>query len=205
MENKVVIGGVVLAAGRSVRMGQPKLLLPWGDRPILAAVLDQMAESSFDFVAVVTGGYAQAISNIAHAYHLETIHNPHYEDGELLSSVQVAINALAGRCHALLIQLADMPLISSAILERLLAHHRQHRPAITAPVYLGQRGNPLIWSADLFPDLLALPPQSAPRTLFARHLAQTEFVTVESSTIFIDIDTPERYEQWRPRERPTNN
>ena len=104
---------LVLAAGASRRMNRPKLTLPWGDSTVLDHVLRQAAASSADSTLLVTGGSAAESVAVAAAHGVPTVHNPDYETGEMVSSLQLALRHLPPNTEAVLVVLADMPLLSS--------------------------------------------------------------------------------------------
>ena len=200
------IVAIVLAAGQGWRMGpgrqQLKLLLPWGDTTILGQTLRHVQRSSLDHILVVTGHEAAAVAAIAAAHQLPTIHNPHYATGEMLSSLQAGLRQVADNCAAVLVVLADQPLVTPAIIDQLLAAYRQGPAGIVAPIYQGQRGNPVLFDRRHFAGLLALPAGAAPRDLLQKHPADMQLVAVDSDAILADIDRPEDYERLRPGHTP---
>lgn len=200
------IVAIVLAAGQGWRMGpgrqQLKLLLPWGDTTILGQTLRHVQRSSLDHILVVTGHEAAAVAAIAAAHQLPTIHNPHYATGEMLSSLQAGLRQVADSCAAVLVVLADQPLVTPAIIDQLLAAYRQGPAGIVAPIYQGQRGNPVLFDRRHFAGLLALPAGAAPRDLLQKHPADMQLVAVDSDAILADIDRPEDYERLRPGHTP---
>lgn len=202
------IVAIVLAAGQGWRMGpdhqQLKLLLPWGDTTILGQTLRHLQRSSLDHILVVTGYEAAAVAAIAAVHQLPTIHNPDYATGEMLSSLQVGLRQVADTCAALLVVLADQPLVTPAIIDQLLAAYRQGPAGIVAPVYQGRRGNPVLFDRRYFAELLALPAGAAPRDLLQKHPADIQLVAVGSDAIFADIDRPEDYERLRPGHTPSH-
>lgn len=194
-----MIAAVILAAGQGRRLGQTKQLLAWGPTTILGQTIQQVQASQVDEIVVVTGHDAAAVATIASAHQVRTVHNPAHATGELLSSLQVGIKALAVSVAAAIVILADQPFIPPAVINQLITAFQHRDEQLIAPVYHGQRGNPVLIGRTLFPDLLALPPLSAPRALFQQHPDQVFLVEVDTDTILLDIDRWEDYERLRPR------
>ena len=194
-----MIAAVILAAGQGRRLGQTKQLLAWGPTTILGQTIQQVQTSQVDEIVVVTGHDAAAVATIASAHQARTVHNPVHATGELLSSLQVSIKALAVSVAAAIVILADQPFIPPAVINQLITAFQHRDEQLIAPVYHGQRGNPVLIGRTLFPDLLALPPLSAPRALFQQHPDQVFLVEVDTDTILLDIDRWEDYERLRPR------
>ncbi|MBE2221400.1 MAG: putative selenium-dependent hydroxylase accessory protein YqeC [Anaerolineae bacterium] len=192
------ITAVVLAAGESKRMGQSKQLLPWGNTTVLGQVLQNLKAASLHDTVVVSGHDAEAIEAIAHAADLYALRNTHYASGEMISSLQTAVSQLPSNIDAILVVLADQPLVTPAAIDQILTAYRQGKGDIIAPVHDGQRGNPVLISRRFFADLLALPPDSAPRDLLRRQPEAIHFVEMADNSILIDLDDPETYQHWQP-------
>lgn len=189
---------IVLAAGQSRRMGQSKQLLTWGDTTVLGQTLRQLKQSKVDDVLVITGHTADQVTHIAHSFSYPTVYNSLYATGEMLSSLQIGIQQLDGSCQAILVALADQPLISSNVYNQILASYRQGKGQIIAPTYQQQRGNPVLFSRKYFAELLALPAGSAPRTLLRKYASELYLLEVDSEAILLDIDRPGDYERLKP-------
>lgn len=194
-----MITALVLAAGQARRFGKTKQLMAWGETTILGQTISQVKQSEVDEIIVVTGHDAAAVAAIASTYHVPTIHNPAYATGELLSSLKIGIQALKDESAAALVVLADQPLIPPSIINQLIITFRAGTGQLLAPVYQGQRGNPVLIGRAFFAELLALPPEAAPRTLLQRHPAQVVLVEVDTEAILLDIDNEATYERLRPR------
>ncbi len=191
------VRAVVLAAGQSRRMGQTKQLLPWGETTVLGQTLRNVAQSSVFDTVVVTGHEAPAVAAIAAAAGAAAIHNPDYAAGEMLSSLQTAVRQMEPHIAAVLVILADQPMIPATALDALLVAYWQERGDLIAPVYQGQRGNPVLIDQAYFPALLALPPGAAPRDLLRQHAAELHLVDVDTDAVLRDLDYPAEYEQQR--------
>lgn len=192
------VTAVVLAAGQGARMGKVKQLLPWGERTILGETLHQVGESLATKTLVVTGHAAGRVGAVSRRTGADTVHNPGYARGEMLSSLQTAVRHLPDAVAAVLVMLADQPLVETAVLDQLLITYWQEDAGIVAPVYEGRRGNPVLIDRRHFAELLALPVGAAPRHLLRRHRNQIRRVPVETAAVVQDIDTPEAYRRLKP-------
>ena len=193
------VTAVVLAAGESARMGETKQLLHWGDSSILGRVLANLQASDVHDIVVVSGHEQQAVTQVAAEADVRSVHNPDYESGEMLSSLQVAVGQLPPNREAVLVMLADQPLVGPENINRLLEVYWQGTGELIAPTYQGQRGNPVLIGRRYFPELLALARGEAPRSLLQAHVGDLITVPVDSPGILQDMDTPDQYERWRPR------
>jgi molybdenum cofactor cytidylyltransferase len=192
------VTAVVLAAGESARMGQSKQLLPWGDTTILGQVLTNLQASAVNEIVVVSGYEQQRVARVAAEAGVKAVYNPDYEAGEMLSSLQVAVSQLPLNREAVLVMLADQPMVGPEIINRLLEEYWQGGGELIAPTYQGHRGNPVLIGRRYFAELLALPRGEAPRTLLRAHDGAVSLVPVDSPGILHDLDTPGQYERWRP-------
>ncbi|PID85443.1 MAG: putative selenium-dependent hydroxylase accessory protein YqeC [Chloroflexi bacterium] len=202
-ENPVVevwgrITAVVLAAGKSTRMGQTKPLLPWGETTILGQLLQNLKASTVHDIRVISGHDADAVEAVAQAEQIHSIRNTEYASGEMLSSLQTAVRHLPAHTEAILVMLADQPLVTPATIDLLLTAFRQGQGDIIAPIYAGQRGNPVLISRRFFNELLALPAGSAPRKLLRSNPDAVHLVETADESILINLNDPETYKRWRP-------
>jgi molybdenum cofactor cytidylyltransferase len=198
------VAGVVLAAGLSRRMGAHKPLLPFGGEPMVARVVDAVRTAGAACVAVVTGHRADAVAVALAGRDVLLVHNPHYRDGEMLSSVQAGVRAVAQSCGAALLALGDQPAIGPATIASLIAAWRGTSAAIVSPVYDGRGGHPVLISSRLFDELLRLDSSESLKTLMRRHVEDTLKLEVDDPGVLTDVDTPADYERalhvWRQRQ-----
>ena len=192
---------IVLAAGLSRRMGEPKLLLPWGQTTILGQTLTNVLASSVDAVLLVTGFQRELIEAMAAARGVSTVHNADYATGEMLSSLQCGLRQLPDTTGAVLVVLGDQPLISGETIDLILAANRNGAGSLVAPSFGKRQGNPVLIARRHFSELLALPPGSAPQDLLRKHPQELILVPVESDSVLKDIDSPESYQRLRPKKK----
>ncbi len=192
------VTAVILAAGEGARMGQTKQLLPWGSTTVLGQTIRNLGQTAVHHQLVITGHEADKVRQIARAAGVETLHNPDYAAGEMLSSLQTAVRQLPAKVTAVLVMLADQPMVEPETIDQILAAYWQGKGELMAPAYQGRRGNPVLIGRRYFAELLALPPGDAPRTLLRRHADQLHLVAVPTDSILRDLDSPEQYERKRP-------
>ena len=192
------VTAVVLAAGQGRRMGQTKQLLPWGDTTVLGQTIRNLKQTAVHNVWVVSGHEPEAIETIAAAENVYALRNTDYASGEMLSSLQTAVRQLPKNITAVLVMLADQPMVQPATIERIVGAYWQGHGDLIAPAYEGRRGNPVLIGRAYFAELLSLPPGDAPRTLLQRHSDTVHLVSVPSDSILRDLDSPEQYDAERP-------
>jgi molybdenum cofactor cytidylyltransferase len=179
-------------------MGQTKQLLPWGETTVLGQTLANLALSLVHDTLVVTGHERREIATTAASQGAPVVHNPDFAAGEMLSSLQVAISKLPADRSAVLVMLADQPMVGRETINKLLAAYWQGRGPLVAPLHDGRRGNPVIIDRRYFEELLALPPGAAPRALLQRHPDDLYLLDVDDPAVLLDLDNPDDYQRWRP-------
>ena len=192
------VTAVVLAAGQAKRMGHTKQLLPWGETTVLGQVLRNLRATAVHDSLVVTGHEAEKITAVAAAENVKSIFNPHYAAGEMLSSLQTAVARLPNHIAAILVMLADQPMVEPDTINQLLEAYWQQKSDLIAPAFKGRRGNPVLIGRAYFKELLALPPGVAPRYLLRQYDESIHLVPVTTDAVLRDLDNLTDYEQWRP-------
>jgi molybdenum cofactor cytidylyltransferase len=192
------VTAVVLAAGQGSRMGQTKQLMAWGETTVLGQTLGNVKESAAFDTLLVSGHNAEAVEAIAAEQHVRAVYNPRYAEGEMLSSLQTAVRHLPANIAAVLVMLADQPMVEPATIDQILGAFWEGKGELVVSVYQGQRGNPVLIGRRYFEELLALTAGAAPRDLLRRHQDYVYLVEVGSDAILRDLDRPEEYERWRP-------
>ena len=186
---------VVLAAGRSSRMGGPnKLLAEIGGRPLVRIVAEEALASRARPVVVVTGHQHERVETALAGVPMTCVHNPHFADG-LGTSLKTAIAALPADVDGAVVCLGDMPQVDAALIDRLIGVIDPDKGALVAvPTIDGKRGNPVVWSRRFFPDLMAVEGDAGARHLIGRYAEAVVEVPVSGKAALIDIDTPEALE-----------
>jgi molybdenum cofactor cytidylyltransferase len=196
VETRPQVSAVVLAGGLSTRMGQPKMLLDWGGKPVIVHIVEQLKRAGIADVVVVTGHAAAAVSEAVASTGARTAFNPNYADGEMLSSLKTGLRALPGWCAATLVALGDMPRLHYATPQRLIDAYSADPHPVVAPGYQNKRGHPLLIDRSVWRDLLTLPADASPRVVINAYANQTAWIEGDE-TVLRDIDTPDDYDDAR--------
>jgi molybdenum cofactor cytidylyltransferase len=185
------IAAIVLAAGRSSRMGpRNKLLEHIEGKPMVARVVGAAIASGVEPVIVVTGFEAGRIQEALRGLGAAFAYNADFDRG-MSSSIKAGLAALPGDCDGALILLGDMPEIAASDLEALIsAFGKKEREAICVPVRDGRPGNPVLWSSSYFAEIVQLNGDAGAKQLIAQHRSHVIEVPVRSDGIFVDVDTP---------------
>lgn len=192
MEAQPRVAGIVLAAGRSTRMGRPKQLLPFRGRTVLECVVDNALASSLHRVVVVLGHEAENVMPLLGHRRVTTVVNPLYGEGQS-SSLKAGLGALTGETDAALFLLGDQPLVTPATIDLLIAAYADSPSPIVIPTFEGQRGNPVLFSRETFPRIEALNGDCGARVLFQEYAEEIHIVVVNTPAIHFDLDTEEDY------------
>lgn len=186
------VAAVVLAAGRSSRMGaQNKLLLTIDGEPMVRRVAEAALASQAGPVVVVTGHEGEAVAGALAGLDVTLVANPEFAAG-MSTSLVAGIAALPAGVDGALILLADMPDVSPADIDRLIAAFApKEGRVICVPVVGGRRGNPVLWGAELFGEMGKLTGDAGARGLIDRHGDRLVEVEMRSPGVLVDIDTPE--------------
>ena len=206
-EAKVVgprIGAVLLAAGRSTRMGGPnKLLSDIDGVSMVARVAQRLLASRARPIIAVLGNQAEEVDAALGKLPVERVRNPEFSEG-LSTSLKRGIVALPADLDAALICLGDMPLISGRHIERLIAAFNPlEGRAIVVPTRRGKRGNPVLWSKRFFPEMAELAGDVGAKHLIGEHAELVAEVEMDDDAIFVDIDTPDALDALRQKGKPT--
>jgi molybdenum cofactor cytidylyltransferase len=189
------IAAIVLAAGRSSRMGGPnKLLAEIGGRPLVRIVVDQVLASHARPVIVVTGHQRERVEAAVAGLPVKCVHNPQFADG-LGTSLRAGIAALPAEADGAIVCLGDMPQVDAALIDRLIGAFDPDKAAlVVVPTIDGKRGNPVVWSRRFFPDLMAVEGDVGARYLISRYAEAVAEVPLTGTAALTDVDTPEALE-----------
>ena len=191
-----MIAAVVLSAGESSRMGQPKALLPIDGQTFIEKIVGALKRTSVGAVIVVLGHNAEEMKRRVEHLPIEILVNPGYKLGQL-SSLQVAVRRLEAQadCAGVLVHLVDHPYIDPVLVETMIERFTASGKVIVVPRYAGRRGHPVIFSRKLFAELLAAPLDQGAKQVVNAHRDDTLEIDTEHEGITVDIDTPELYRQ----------
>lgn len=183
------IAAVILAAGSSSRMGQPKQLLEWQGKTLLEGIVAKVKEAGTGEVFVVLGAKAQKIIPVLEDQPITLVENPDWERGMGTSVVAGVRAAMASGADAALVVLVDQPYVSVALLRDILQLHREHPKALIVSDYGTHSGVPALFPAFFFPELLLLKGDEGARKIIKRY--SREKIAVSFPEGNLDLDTPE--------------
>ncbi len=186
------IAGLVLAAGRSTRMGGPnKLLEEINGKTLVRIATEQVLASRAKPVIVVTGHQKERVERALDGLPVTFVHNPNFAEG-LSTSLKTGIAAVPGKSDGAIVCLGDMPQVSATLIDRLIGAFDPERGALVAiPTIAGKRGNPVLWSRRFFADLMAVDGDVGARHLIGGYAEAVVEVPVEDAAALTDVDTPE--------------
>ncbi len=189
-----MIAGLVLAAGESRRMGQPKLLLPFGQATVIETIFSQIKASKLEQTLVVVSPQDRIITELAKNFSLSVVINPHPEKG-MLSSIICGLDHLPLEAEAVVIILGDQPTISSSVIDLLMVSYRVKMKGIVVPVYQGKRGHPVLIDLKYRQAIIQLNPEIGLKGLLRENAEDVLEIPVGDVGVLLDIDTPEDYLQ----------
>jgi molybdenum cofactor cytidylyltransferase len=193
------VSAVILAAGASTRMGQTKQLLPLGGTTVLAQTIDNVRSAGLVEIVLVLGASAEAIRRQLPQSLLEglkVVVNQAYRQG-MASSLRQGLSALDPQTGAALIILGDQPFVRPQTLHQIMAGYHRSGAQIVIPSYQGKRGNPVLLSRSVFPEVMALEGDTGCRAIFSNHLNAILKVEVEDPGILLDIDNQHDYDRLK--------
>jgi molybdenum cofactor cytidylyltransferase len=196
--SRVVVGAVLLAAGAGSRLGhKPKCLLELGGVPLIRRQLIALSGAGVDEVVVVLGHHAELIDPVVHTFPVTVVRNLQPDDGQVASQ-RIGLAALGGKLDAVIVALADQPLLNAQDITALIGAFKK-RPEgaqVVFPQVNGERGNPVMFSNEVREQILAGQAHIGCRQWQAAHAdAVFPFVT-DNHRYKVDIDTPEDLERF---------
>jgi molybdenum cofactor cytidylyltransferase len=193
--NKRKVAGVILAAGGSVRMGQPKVLLDWNGKPLIWHAVHKAYQAALDPVMVVLGAVVQPVVNEIREFDVTIIENPKWENGQSTSLIS-GILALPGDVEAAIVILADQPFIPVELLECEKDQFLNHRAALVAPRIEAHPSTPVLFARKYFEELTtSIRGDQGGRTLLSKY--PVTWLDDYPVNLFEDIDTISDYQNLR--------
>ena len=186
------VAALVLAAGRSTRMGAVnKMLAEIGGKPLVRIAAEQAVASHAHPVIVVTGHEREKVEAALNGLPVRFVRNADYAEG-LGTSLKAGIAAVPEEADAVVVCLGDMPQVDAALINRLIAAFDPERGAlVVVPSIDGRRGNPVVWSRRFFHDLMAIQGDVGARHLIGNYAEVVVEVPVAGEAALTDVDTPE--------------
>ena len=190
--SRLVVGAVLLAAGAGSRLGgRPKSLLELGGVPLIRRQLIALSGAGVDEVVVVLGHHAEAIEVAVQHFPVTLARNPAPDEGQA-SSVRLGLQALTGKLDAVIVALADQPMINAQDITDLISAFKQRGAAsMVVPRVAGEPGNPVIFEAALRDEWLAGDADAACRRWREANPERVHWFDTDNQRYRVDIDTPE--------------
>ena len=194
-----MVTAVILAAGMSKRMGKPKMMLPWGEITVIEKVVQTLQDAGMDSLLIVGGDNLDTLKEKLHQYRIRYLLNKDYAEGEMLSSVKVALRALVREnTDAALIVLGDQPQIEADVVMTIIDTYKMSRNEIIVPSFRHHRGHPWLVGKTLWKEVLNLGPPDTLRDFLSNNQELIFHVEVKTPSILEDIDTPDDYARYHP-------
>jgi molybdenum cofactor cytidylyltransferase len=194
-----MICAIILAAGKSLRMGTQKLLLPLAEQTVIGHVADQVIKSPIRQVLVVTAEQSEQIAAALKGKRLSIVINPDFE-GDMLSSIRCGLRALPG-CEAVMILLGDQPAVRSELVGELIRIYETSNASIIVPTYRGKRGHPILFSSKYCDEVQKKFDGVGLRGLLSAHPEQVHEMKVEDEGVLADMDVPADYQREAERQQ----
>lgn len=198
--SRLVVGAVLLAAGAGSRLGgRPKSLLELGGVPLIRRQLIALSGAGVDEVVVVLGHHAEAIEAAVRDFPVTLARNPAPDDGQA-SSVRIGLQALTGKLDAVVVALADQPMINAQDITALIgAFKKRGEASMVVPRVAGEPGNPVIFEAELRDQWLAGDANAACRRWREANPERVCWLDTDNQRYRVDIDTPEDLARFTER------
>jgi molybdenum cofactor cytidylyltransferase len=189
------VSGVILAAGGSVRMGQPKILLDWKGKPLIWHAVQKAAQAGLDPIIVVLGAVVEPAVDAIDEFCVKTIENPEWKNGQS-TSLKAGIMALPVDVKAAIIMLADQPFIPVELLEHEKDLFLNHQASLVAPRVDKRPSTPVLFARDYFEELVTnITGDQGGRILLSKY--PVTWLEDYPDNVFKDIDTLSDYQNLR--------
>lgn len=185
-----MISAIILAAGKSTRIGVCKQLLKLKGKSMIEYTINNVKKSGVDEIIVVLGSMASEISKVVRGNKI--VVNNDYERG-LSYSLKKGLKAINKHSEAVIFILADQPLINEDVINLLISHYRKTGAKIIVPLHEGKRGNPVLIDKSLFHEINNLTGDIGARFIIKKNEECVSGVDVNTNTILIDVDTDGDY------------
>lgn len=172
-------------------MGSPKALLPYRGKTFIEHLLEVTRHSRITITRIVVGAHAEDIRKSLHGHEDEIIVNAEWERGQL-SSIQAGIRSLpADNTSGMILCPVDHPIVSAALVAKLIAEFDANGKSIALPIFRGKRGHPLIFRASLYEELLAASPEVGARQVVWAHADDIAEVPTDEEGVILNLNDPE--------------
>jgi molybdenum cofactor cytidylyltransferase len=198
------ISAIILAAGKSTRMGKPKMLLPWGDKTtILGKVISIFSSVEIRDIIVVTGGdktlVEGEVERLRDFFPVRAVYNPFFDSGGMLSSIQTGLKAVSQDAVAVMLGLGDQPQIETATAKKLIEEYARVRQGIIAPSHDHRRGHPILMDAVIAQQLLHFDTSLSLKLFLTQHNDAISYVE-SGPSVLLDVDTMDDYKRYNKKD-----
>ena len=201
MSSLAQTAGIILAAGSSVRFGQPKLLIKLRGKYLVEWVLDAALNSRLQTVVLVLGHEHQkiitAVGTKVHHPKLKVVINRHYHEGQS-TSLKTGLTCVRQVFSSVMYLLADQPMINSNTIDLLLDQFQDSDKDICVPVFAGKRGNPTIFKQPIYEEIMMIDGDIGARSIIGKTAERVLYTEIKDPLCFFDIDSPEDLENLLP-------
>lgn len=198
MGDAQLVGAIILGAGRSQRMGAPKLTLPWGSTTVIEHIVSVLKMGGVSPIVLVTGGARAEVQNLFRDAGISFAHNPEYANTQMLETLQIGLREMPEEVSACLVVLGDQPQLECQTVEKLLREYRCGKGEIVVPSHNMRRGHPWLVSKNLWGAIKTFRSPRTLRDFLFEYSSGIHYVEVTSSSILMDLDTPEDYQDQHP-------
>jgi len=175
------VGGILLAAGTSSRLGRAKQLLDFHGKPLVRQVAERALASRLQSLHVVVGYQANEVRTAL--------------AGLKSTSLRVGLLSFPQTLKAAMVLLVDQPFVDTQIIDQLIGLYEESGALIVAPEFKGRRGNPVIFDHQLLPEILTIVGDTGARDVIARHHDHLVTLALTSEQPFLDVDTWDDYQK----------
>ena len=191
------IGAIILAAGSSARMGEPKLILPYKGVPIVTYPLLQALQNDLHPIVCVTGRYDGLVTTALRTWEQKVTiqYNAQFESG-MSTSLRQGIDFMKGKVDAVVIFLGDQPLVPNEVVQTIIQQYiatKKDGIKIIRPLYENQIGHPILFDSSLFHAFDSLQGDEGGKTIIQQNAKFLKLLHFPNSDWGVDIDTPEDY------------
>ncbi len=197
MSSKTHTAGIILAAGASIRFGQPKQLIKLRDKYLVEWVLDAALNSRLQTVVLVLGhehqAILQALGTKADHPKLKVVINHNYQDGQS-TSLKTGLTCVRQAFSSVMYLLADQPMINSNTIDLLLDQFHDSDKEICVPVFERKQGNPTVFRRPIYEELMMINGDIGARNIIRKNSDRVRYVEIKDPLCFFDIDSQDDLE-----------
>jgi len=195
-----LIAAIILAAGLSKRMGQPKMLLPWGDTSVIAAIVQKLVAAQIQPICVVVGALKDEIAEALGELPVQLVFNSRFQEDSMVVSLQAGLARLPDEIQATLVVLGDQPQLPVDVISLLLDAYNRSASALIVPSYQMRRGHPWLIDRSLWSEVRSLAPSDTLRRFLNSNAEKIFYIDTDLDAVIQDLDTPDDYARYRPEQ-----